>query len=199
MRIRALIILALTALSPFISIAQLTLKVCHEKARANYPLVNQYGLINEAESYNLANANKGYFPQFSLSAKATYQSEVTEFPIAMPGVKAMSKDQFQAVAEVNQVIWDGGAIRSQKAINTSSTEVERQKYEVDMYALNEIINQLYFGILLLNEQLKINEILQKELENSFNRISALVQNGVANESDLNAIKVEQLKANQKKS
>jgi outer membrane protein TolC len=145
----------------------------------------------------LANANKGYFPQFSLSAKATYQSEVTELPIAMPGVKAMSKDQYQAVAEVNQIIWDGGAIRSQKAINTSSTEVDRQKYEVDMYAINERVNQMFFGVLLLNEQQKITEILLKELENSFNRISALIRNGVANESDLNSIKVEQLKAKQK--
>lgn len=198
MRIRALVIFILAALIPLVIKAQLTLEVCHVKARANYPLVNQYGLINEAETYNLANANKGYLPQFSVSAKATYQSDVTEFPIAMPGVKAMSKDQYQAVAEINQVLWDGGAIRWQKAINTSSAEVERQKYEADMYALNERVNQIYFGILFLNEQLKINEILQKELENSFSRISALVQNGVANESDLNAVKVEQLKANQKK-
>jgi len=185
----------------------ITLDECQAKAKANYPLVKQYGLIEQTAQYNISNANKGYLPQFTLSAKATYQSDVTQIPAILSqtlskmankdiSFQSLSKDQYQAVVEANQTIWDGGIISAQKKITNASTEVEKKKLEVDLYALNERINQLYFGILLLNEQIKQNNILQSELETDLNRIAAYKQNGVANQADLDAMKVEQLNANQ---
>jgi outer membrane protein TolC len=50
----------------------LSIETCQEKAKANYPLVKQYGLIEQTSKYNIENANKGYLPQLTLSAKATY-------------------------------------------------------------------------------------------------------------------------------
>lgn len=52
---------------------------------------------------------KGYLPQFALSAKASYQSDVTEIPVKLPGVdlKGLSKDQYQVMLELQQKIWDG--------------------------------------------------------------------------------------------
>ncbi|MDD4032709.1 MAG: TolC family protein, partial [Bacteroidales bacterium] len=117
--------------------AQLTLEACQEKARLNYPLIKQYGLIEEAEEYNLSNASRGYLPQISLSAKVTYQSEVTEIPVSMPGVEGLNKGQYQAVAEVNQILWDGGVIQAQKKLTKTSTEVDKQKTEVDLFALRD--------------------------------------------------------------
>ena len=35
----------------------------------------------------------------------------------------------------------------------ASSDVDREKLNVDMYALNERVDQLYFSILLLDEQL----------------------------------------------
>ncbi len=177
----------------------LTVESCQEKAKANYPLINQYGLIEQTAQYNISNANKGYLPQLSISAKATYQSQVTKLPISLPNVviPGQSKDQYQAVVEASQVIWDGGVISAQNKITRASTEVEKQKLEVDLFALNERVNQLYFGILLLNEQLKQNEILQNELQTNYDRIFASKQNGVANQADLDALKVEQLNSNQR--
>jgi len=177
---------------------QLTIDSCQAKARSNYPLIRQYGLIEQSEGYTLSNAGKGYLPQFSISAKATYQSEVLELPFKIPGFEGLSKDQYQAVAELSQVIWDGGAISAQKEIAKASTEVDKQKFEVDIYSLKERVNQLFFGILLLNEQIKLNETLQSELENNYKRVVALKQNGVANQADVDAIRVEQLKAKQNK-
>lgn len=186
----------------------LTVETCQEKAKANYPLVKQYGLIEQTAQYNISNANKGYLPQLSLSARATYQSEITEIPASLGtaisqltgkpfSFPSLTKDQYQAVVEANQLIWDGGVISAQKKITNAGTEIEKKKLEVDLFALNERVNQLYFGILLLSEQLKQTNILQNELETNFNRIKAYKENGVANQSDLDALKVEQLNANQR--
>jgi len=176
----------------------LTVEVCQEKAKANYPQIKQYGLIEQTNEFNLSNANKGYLPQFSLSARGTYQSQVTKLPKGLPvNMPGLSKDQYQAVLEVSQSIWDGGVIKAQKRINDAGSEVEKQKLEVDLFTLNDRVNQLFFGILLLNEQIIQNDILQNELLTNFQRITAYMQNGVANQSDLDIIKVEQLNSNQR--
>ena len=166
----------------------------------NYPLVRQYGLIEKTKEYNLNNASKGYLPQFALSAKASYQSDVTELPVKIPGIdiKGQPKDQYQVMLELKQNIWDGGEIHTKKEMTLASSDVEREKLNVEMYALNERVDQLYFSILLLDEQLIQNQLLQDELERSFRQISAYMENGIASQSDLDAVKVEQLNTRQKR-
>jgi len=186
-----------------LSAQSLTVETCQTKAIANYPLVKQYGLIEQTSQFNISNENKGYLPQLSLSAKATYQSAVTQIP-AVLGQKlgvtlpSLAKDQYQAVLEASQVIWDGGVISSQKKTTYAGTEVEKKKLEVDLYALKDRVNQLFFGILLLNEQLKQNDILENDLATNYNRLEAYKQNGIANQADIDAVHVEQLNANQQK-
>lgn len=178
----------------------LTVELCQEKARSNYPLVKQMGLIEKSSQYSISTASKAYLPQFTLSARATYQSEVTSLPIKLPGVviPELANDQYQATLEMSQVLWDGGAVSSQKKGIKAQTESELQKLNVDLYALNDRVNQLYFGILLLKEQLLQNSILQDELLTNYKRIEAYKTYGVANQSDLDAIKVEQINAEQRK-
>ncbi len=201
---KKIILNSLLLFLPFGIFAQtLTIESCQEKAKANYPLVKQYGLIEQTAKYNISNANKGYLPQVTLSARATYQSDVTQIPSSLGDVlskltgkpfsfPSLAKDQYQAVLEATQVIWDGGVICTQNKITKAGTEVEKQKLEVDLYALKDRVNQLYFGILLLTEQLKQTEILKIDLQTNYNRLNAYVKNGVAQQSDLDAIKVEQL-------
>ena len=179
---------------------QITLEECRQKTQDNYPLVRQYGLIEKTKEYNLNNASKGYLPQFALSAKASYQSDVTELPVKIPGIdiKGQPKDQYQVMLELKQNIWDGGEIHTKKGMTLASSDVEREKLNVDMYALNERVDQLYFSILLLDEQLIQNQLLQDELERSFRQISAYMENGIASQSDLDAVKVEQLNTRQKR-
>ena len=178
----------------------LNIDSCQAKAARNYPQVKQFGLIAITNEYNISNANKGYLPQLTLSAKATYQSEVTTIPASMipPGrtIPSLSKDQYQAMLEVNQTIWDGGAIKAQKKGILASTETEKQKLAVDLYALKDRVNQVYFGILLINEQLVQNKILQNDLQTNYDKVKSYKQNGIANQSDLDAIKVEILNAQQ---
>ena len=178
---------------------QLTLEECQRKTQQNYPLVHRYGLIEKTKEYSLENAGKGYLPQFSLSAKATYQSDVTALPVSMPGVniKGLPKDQYQVAAELKQNIWDGGEISMRKKQAAASSTVEQEQLNVDMYALNSRVNDLFFGVLLLDEQLQQNKLLQEQLERTFKQVSAYLDGGLANSADLDAVKVEQLSAKQK--
>lgn len=178
--------------------AQFTLEECQSLARGNYPLVRQYGLIEKSQEYNLANAGKGYLPQFSLSGKATYQSDVTKLPVELPDiqVKGAPKDQYQIMFDVQQTLWDGGDIRSRKQFTRASSEIEKEKLNVDMYVLNDRINQLFFGMLLLDEQLKQNQLLLDDLARTHQQVSTYITNGIANQSDLDAVSVEQLNTKQ---
>ena len=187
-------------LAAMLAHAQLTLEGCQHSAQTNYPLVRQYGLIEKAREYNLENAGKGYLPQFTLSGKATYQSDVTKLPVDIPGIdmKSMPKDQYQVMLEVSQNIWDGGDIRSKKQLTRATSEIDRGKQEVDMYALNDRVNQLYFGILLLDEQLRQNQLLQEDLGRTHQQVSNYMANGIANQSDLDAVSVEILNTKQKR-
>jgi outer membrane protein TolC len=185
----------------------LSIDTCQAKAARNYPQVKQFGLIEMTEKYNISNANKGYLPQLTFSAKATYQSDVTQIPSSLGtaisqltghpfSFAELTKDQYQAMLELNQVIWDGGMIKAQKNGIKASTEAESQKLAVDLYSLKERVNQVFFGTLLINEQLILNGILQSELQTNYDKVKTYIQNGVASQSDLDVIKVEQLNAKQ---
>lgn len=178
--------------------AQLTLEECQRQAQANYPLVRQYGLIEKAREYDLSNAGKGYLPQISLSGKATYQSDITKLPVDIPGidVKTAPKDQYQVMLELQQTLWDGGDIRSRKRLTRAASEVDVEKQNVDMYALNDRVNQLFFGILLLDEQLKQNQLLLDDLGRTHKQVSNYMVNGIASQSDLDAVSVERLNTKQ---
>lgn len=179
---------------------QLTIDDCWRKARENYPLIKQYALIEKSGRYDLANAARGYLPQLTVSGKASYQSDVTKIPVSLPGIEieGLTRDQYQTMVDLYQTLWDGGVIRSQKAVTRAAHSVEKEKLDVDMYALNERVNNLFFGILLLEEQLKQNELLDKELQLNYDKISSYIANGIANQADLDAVKVNQLNSSQRR-
>jgi outer membrane protein TolC len=180
--------------------AQLTIDICQEKALENYPLIRQYNLIEKTEHYSISNANSGYIPQINIFGKASYQSEVTKIDLgnfnSIIDVPKLSKEQYQIMGEINQAIWDGGMTIARKKIARATTEVEKQQNEVNLFALKERVNNLYFGILLIDEQLELNKLMQNELNINYDKVSAYVENGVANESDLDVVQVEMLKTKQ---
>lgn len=179
---------------------QVSLRECRAKAQANYPLVKQYHLLELAEHYDLSNAAKGNLPQLSISGKVSHQSDVTSLPFSLPGIdfRGLPKDQYQVVAEVRQNVWDGGKIYSQKKQTQAATEESRRQMDVTMYRLNEQVDQLYFGILLQTEQLKQNTLLQEELARNQKQIASYVKNGIANEADMDAVRMEILQTRQQR-
>lgn len=197
------VILSFLSLGWFTGFAQVTIEDCYQKAQANYPLIKQYDLIEKTKEYNLSNAGKGYLPQVMFSAKATYQSNVTQIPfdpsalgIQGANIPVLSKDQYSATLDVNQTIWDGGSIDSQKKGVRTAAEVDKKNVEVSIYSINERVNQLYFGILLADAQIRQNQLLQDELQRNYDKVQSYVQNGIANPADLDAIKIDQLQAKQ---
>ena len=173
--------------------AQVTLEECQEKARARYPLGKQQALIEQARAFDLSNANKGYLPRIVASARASYQSEVTRLPVTLPGVNVeeLSRDQYQAVVELQQTLWDGGTISARKKVAGAAADAERARVEVDLYAVRERVNHLFFGVLLADEQLRYNKLLQEELQSALEQVSAREVQGLARADEVDAVRVEQ--------
>ena len=190
-------------LLPLFTVAQqpalLSLTKAYELATQNYPLIKQRELLKQTAAINIDNLSKGFLPQFSVSAQATYQSDVTQVNIPVPGIKITppSKDQYKLVADVNQLVYDGGLIKEQKNIQQLNEAAEQQKVEVELYKLKERINQLFLGVLYLDEQLHQNTLVQQDLNIGIKKTEALVNNGVAFRSNLNVLKAELLKAEQR--
>lgn len=178
---------------------QLTLDECYEKARQNFPLIKQKGLLVSTRDFTVANARTGYFPQVAIYGQATYQSDVTKVPIEVPGfnIKTLPKDQYKIYAELNQSLYDGGAIKRQNAIAESNALVEDQKVEVELYKIKERINQIYFGTLLLDEQLEQVELVKKDLASSIQKVEASIRNGVAFKTNADILQAELLRTDQR--
>lgn len=176
--------------------ASVTLESCYSWAKKNYPLVKQYELISKSNQYTVENISKGYFPQININGQATYQSDVTQLPKGIPGVSVLSKDQYKIYAEANEVIYDGGVIKAQKKLQEANTMVTRQQLEVELYKLKDRINQLYFGILLIDEQLKQNALTRNDIQLGLTKINAQIANGTALQSNADVLKAELLKADQ---
>ncbi|MFA6862393.1 MAG: TolC family protein [Dysgonamonadaceae bacterium] len=201
MKSRSFLFLVILFLSVIGAKSQIiTLNECQDMARENYPAISRFSIIEQSKNYTLANANKAYLPQLSLEAKATYQSDVITIPLDMPGVEipVPDKDQYQIVAQADQIIWDGGKIAAKKEIVKTGAQLEEKTLETEIYSLRERVNNLYFGILLMQEQLKQQTSLEEELQRNYDKVVSYIENGVANQADLSSVKIEILKANQQR-
>lgn len=177
----------------------LTLDNCLEMAKQNYPLIKQFTLIEKTKEYSIANAQKGVLPQFNIAGQATYQSAVTQVPISLPNVDipTMSKDQYRLYGEVSQSITDLFTVKDQKEYINANSEMEIQKTEVELYKLKERINNLFFGILLIDAQIQQTELLKKDIQNGIEKTIVAIDNGIALRSTADNLKAELLKASQR--
>ena len=177
-----------------------TLEECQRAAEQNYPLIRQYGLIEKTTGLNVANIQKGWLPQVSASAQATLQSDVPAFPdefqklyqqmgITMEGLE---RDQYRVGIDVQQTVYDGGNIKSQKEIARRQGELQSRQNEVTMYNVRRRVNEMYFSLLLINEQIQLNADLQTVLEGNEKKLAAMLKGGTAAESDWKKVRAERL-------
>lgn len=184
--------------------AQLTLDECQQMASDNYPLLQKYDLVRQATEYTIKNIQRGYWPQLSLGGQVSYQSEVTDLPDVFshllsessPNYKGMAKDQYQIALDLNQVIWDGGHIKARRDLAASDAEVQVAQADVEMYAIRSRVNELFFGILLLDEKIRLNETLQTLLLDNCRMLETRKMHGTAMESDVDVMRAEYLEARQ---
>ncbi len=177
----------------------LNLEQCYSLARQNYPLIHQRELIEQSAGYSIENASKAYLPQITLYGSATYQSDVPRIPFDLPGNPAplIPKDQYKVYGELTQVIYDGGATALKKEGQESESAVKKQGLEVELYKLHERINQLYFGILLIEQQIRQTDLYRKDLELGLRKTTAAIDNGIALQSSADVLRVELLKLQQR--
>ena len=173
-----------------------TIERCYALVEENYPLVRRYDLLDLTEEFTLKNAYMNYFPQISLQGSASYQTDVLQFPFDLSSygidMPTFSKDQYAAVIELSQVLWDGGMIAANRANIRAKADVDMAEQEINMYSLREKVNDLYFGILYLDQQIRQVDILMQDLQREHRRIESCIANGVANLSDLDLIEVERI-------
>ena len=177
-----------------------TLEECQRAAEQNYPLIRQYDLIEKTTNLTVANIQKGWLPQVSASAQATYQSDVVAFPDEFKqlyqqmglDMKGLTKDQYRVAIDVNQTIYDGGAISSQKAIAREQGKVQTAQNEVNLYNVRKRVNEMYFSLLMLDEEIVLNRDLQELLAGNERKLQAMVRGGTAAESDWQSVKAERL-------
>lgn len=177
----------------------LNLDSCQHLAKVNYPLSKQAELLSKSREYSLDNLNKGFWPQLNIGGQATYQSDVTEIPVRLPGlsIPSVPKDQFKIYGEVNQPITDLITVGKQKEVQRAQSDVQAANLEVELYKLRDRVNQLYFGILMIDAQLKQNELLKNDIQTGLNKINAALANGTEYKSNSDKLKAELLRANQK--
>ena len=196
--------IALLLLFPIIGIAQetITLEDCYRLARENYPTVKKLDLVAKTEGYTLANANRAYLPQVSILGQATYQSEVTDLSKSVVGVlplppnvslPTIDKEQYKVVGEVSQLLYGGGAIRSQKAVAKAQNAVQAQAVETQLYILKQRVSNLYFGVLLIDAQLSQNRLNIETLESQLKKAEVALKNGTTLPSNVDELKAEILR------
>ena len=181
-----------------------TLEQCQQAAERNYPLIRQYGLIEKTTALTVANIQKGWLPQVSAMAQATLQSDVTAFPDEMQqmyrqmgiNMEGLKKDQYRVGIDVQQTVYDGGAISSQKEIARMQGEVLAAQNDVSLYAVRQRVNEMYFGLLLIDEQIKLNQDLQTLFQSNEDKLAKWVKGGTAAESDYKSMKAERLNVSQ---
>lgn len=181
-----------------------SLDECRRMAREHYPEIRQYDPIGRTEQYDLSNAARAWIPQVALSAQTTWQTAVPQFPDALSGMLAqqgvsipgMNKDQYKVAIDVSQSIWDGGQSKANRAIAEAEADEQRNRVDVDLYDVQSRVDNLYFGILLLDERAAQTEAMIGLLESNLARMRTYCKNGVATLADADAVEAELLAARQ---
>ncbi|MGI6341714.1 MAG: TolC family protein [Bacteroidales bacterium] len=193
-----IIITALFSLNNISYSQTYTLEECTRLAISHYPTIKEFEHMQQSEDYNLSMINMAFFPQLSFEAKATYQTDVPNLPIEMPGFSfpRLSKDNYGVNIAANQLIWDGGLTKANANIIKANTKIKTNELEVEIFELKTRVQNIYFAILLINEQLAQQKRIAEELELQLGKVNSYIENGILGEKDADIVRVEQLRVKQ---
>ncbi|KGF26038.1 TolC family protein [Prevotella histicola] len=184
-----------------------TLEECQQAAEKNYPVIKRYDLIGRTTELTVSNLQKEWLPRITASAQATYQNAVAAWPESIKSVyqrmgldmKGLKKDQYKVGIDVQQTLYDGGVISSQKRIARQEGKLQEAQNDVNQYQLRQRVNEMYFSLLLLNEQIRLNDDVKALLLSSEKKLAAMVKGGTAATSDYENVMAERLGAEQQNS
>ena len=170
--------------------AQTTLDECIGLSYDNYPQIKEMSLIEMTRGIDLKTAAYAWLPHLNVSGKATWQSEVVEMPIEIPGMDIrIPHDQYVLTAEFTQQIWDGGTSHSQRELAEAGAEVKKTQLETNLWAIRSRIQNIYLGIILIDKQMRLNDLLRENLERNSEEVESLINGGVALPTDLDQVSV----------
>ena len=199
---KKLIFIALALSVTLVAHSQLTLQQCVDAARENYPLIARYGLLEKIEAVSLSDINKSWLPQIGAYAQGSVQNAVPEFPERLqqmvPDLQGLGKLQYKAGVELNQNIWDGGQSKSQRTIQRAQTEADRAALDVQLYAVRERVEGLFFGTLLAEEQVKQLNLNIELLNANIRRMKSMLENGTAMRADVDMLEAQSLTTTQQR-
>lgn len=181
-----------------------SLEECRQAAEHNYPIIRQYDLIARTTELTVRNIQKAWFPQISVTAQGSYQNKVTAWPENLQGLFAqmglqlqgLSRDQYKVGIDVRQTLFDGGTIGSRREIARGEGAVQAAQTEVDLYKIGQRVHEMYFGLLLLDEQLRLNADVNALLRSNEAQLAAMLKSGTASAGDFENVKAERLSAEQ---
>ena len=180
--------------------AQVTLEECVKLAQDNYPLIRKYDLLNQTKEVNLSDINKSWLPQINVYGQGTVQNETPSFPESLSrivyqtgmSISGLNEWQYKIGADINQNIWDGGVSKTGRKIERAEDAERQAALDVQLYAIRERVENLYFGILLIEEQAKQTRNMQILLQSNLDKLRSMFENGVAMQSDVDMVEAQYL-------
>lgn len=119
-------------------------------------------------------------------------------PLPVILIERSTKDPDKVAVDVAQPIYDGGVMSSQASIQEFINEIDNQKIEIELLKIKERVNQIYFGILLIEAQLNQINFVIEDLNASISKLEAAYANGTAAKPDVDVLKAQLLKTEQRK-
>ena len=192
--------LALSLLGGVHLSAQVTLEECVTLAQDNYPLIRKYDLLNQTKDVNLSDINKSWLPQINVYAQGTVQNETPTFPESLAGIisqtgtniSGLNEWQYKIGADISQNIWDGGASKSGRQIERAKDAERQAALDVQLYSIRKRVEDLYFGILLVEEQAEQTRNIQALLQSNLDKLRTMYENGTAMQSDVDMVEAQYL-------
>lgn len=193
-------ILLVTVISTLCCHAEITMSQCVDKALANYPMIRQYNLIASTRDIELSDINKSWLPRINTYAQGTVQNVVPSFPKTLSGVldqmgqpmEGLSKFQYKVGLDVAQTIWDGGVSKAQREMKRASAQTQKDALDVGLYAVRQRVENLYFAILLTQEQIEQNNNTATLIKSNLEKLRSMLANGTAMQSDVNMVEAQLL-------
>jgi outer membrane protein TolC len=183
----------------------LTLKECYDMASSSNALSGEKNAYTDISKLKDENLSKGWLPTLDANGSFVYNSSVVDMSgifssLPIPGlagaIKPLPNEQYKITVDINQVIYDGGAIKSARELEKADLNVNMKQTETDLYKLRGQINGYYFNLLLIARQ---NELINNYLDVIKKRIAAMqsaVTNGVILKSDMDVLSSEKIKLEQ---
>lgn len=194
----------LCLLQPFCLCAEITIEECVRKAEANYPLIKKYKLLKTTRDIELSEINRSWLPRTEVYGQITAQNTVPSFPELLTDIlqqmggdmRGIGKIQYKVGLDISQPVWDGGTSHARREVTRAREAVQQSALDVELYMIRQRVENIYFAILLTEEQIARNNVTYNLLLNNLERLRSMLRNGTAMQSDVDMIEAQAIMVSQ---